>query len=188
MTVGDLAAHLKISPADVQRELMKLGILANLNAEVTVENATKVAQARGFQVTSGNGAAVATAAPAPAAAAEVSTATTGSATERGRARASPFSAAATMLGCTHRLLPPAEVLAMGDCTNGGRTNPCGQKDRWRINNPLESRRIRGTVPSHDRPAHQPRSAIASAWHVKGAAIGGADRRTTTGSSPSSLPC
>jgi hypothetical protein len=56
MTVGDLAAHLKISPADIQRELMKLGILANLNAEVSLENATKVAQARGFQVTSGNGA------------------------------------------------------------------------------------------------------------------------------------
>ena len=47
MTVGDLAAHLRITPADVQRELMKLGILANLNAEVSVENATKVAQARG---------------------------------------------------------------------------------------------------------------------------------------------
>jgi translation initiation factor IF-2 len=57
MTVGDLAAHLRITPADVQRELMKLGILANLNAEVTVENATKVAQARGFKVTTGNGAA-----------------------------------------------------------------------------------------------------------------------------------
>ncbi len=68
MTVGDLAAHLRLAPADVQRELMKLGILANLNAEVTVENATKVAQARGFQVTSGNGAAAPTAARAPAAA------------------------------------------------------------------------------------------------------------------------
>src|SRR5205085_3525322 len=61
MTVGELAAHLRITPADVQRELMKLGILANLNAEVSVENATKVAQARGFQVTSGNGAAAPTA-------------------------------------------------------------------------------------------------------------------------------
>jgi len=68
MTVGDLAAHLRITPADVQRELMKLGILANLNAEVSVENATKVAQARGFQVTSGNGAAAPTA-QAPSAAA-----------------------------------------------------------------------------------------------------------------------
>src|SRR5713226_9181988 len=57
MTVGELAAHLRITSADVQRELMKLGILANLNAEVSVENATKVAQVRGFQVTSGNGAA-----------------------------------------------------------------------------------------------------------------------------------
>jgi translation initiation factor IF-2 len=64
MTVGDLATHLKISSADVQRELLKLGILANLNAEVSVENATKVAQARGFQVTAGNGA-VAGLAPAP---------------------------------------------------------------------------------------------------------------------------
>jgi translation initiation factor IF-2 len=59
MTVGDLAAHLGISPADVQRDLMKLGILANLNAEVSVENAMKVAQGRGFQVTGGNGAAAA---------------------------------------------------------------------------------------------------------------------------------
>ena len=67
MTVGDLAAHLRITPADVQRELMKLGILANLNAEVSVENATKVAQARGFKVISGNGAAAPTAAPAGAA-------------------------------------------------------------------------------------------------------------------------
>jgi translation initiation factor IF-2 len=66
MTVGDLAAHLRISSADVQRELMKLGILANLTAEVSVENATKVAQARGFQVTSGNGAAAPAAAQAPA--------------------------------------------------------------------------------------------------------------------------
>ncbi len=68
MTVGDLAAHLRISSADAQRELMKLGILANLNAEVSLENATKVAQARGFQVTTGNGAA---AVKAPAAAAPV---------------------------------------------------------------------------------------------------------------------
>jgi translation initiation factor IF-2 len=66
MTVGDLAAHLHITTADVQRELMKLGILANLNAEITVENATKVAQARGFKVTAGNGAAAPTAARAPA--------------------------------------------------------------------------------------------------------------------------
>jgi translation initiation factor IF-2 len=66
MTVGDLAAHMRITPADVQRELMKLGILANLNAEVTVENATKVAQARGFKVTAGNGAAAPAAARATA--------------------------------------------------------------------------------------------------------------------------
>jgi translation initiation factor IF-2 len=64
MTVGELAAHLRITPADVQRELMKVGILANLNAEVSVDNATKVAQARGFSVTSGNGAAAPTAARA----------------------------------------------------------------------------------------------------------------------------
>jgi translation initiation factor IF-2 len=68
MTVGDLAAHLGISPADVQRDLMKLSILANLNAEVSVENATKVAQGRGFQVTTGNGATAAAAAPVRAAA------------------------------------------------------------------------------------------------------------------------
>src|SRR5205814_2006827 len=54
-----------------QRELMNLGILANLNAQVTVENATKVAEKKGFLVVSaapapraGNGAGTATA-PAP---------------------------------------------------------------------------------------------------------------------------
>jgi translation initiation factor IF-2 len=55
LTVGELAAQLGISPADVQRDLMKIGILANLNAQVTVANATKVAQARGFHVKSKDG-------------------------------------------------------------------------------------------------------------------------------------
>jgi translation initiation factor IF-2 len=66
MTVGDLAALLGITPADVQRDLMKIGILANLNAQVTVDNATKVAQGRGFQVRSKDGKAAAVAGPAPA--------------------------------------------------------------------------------------------------------------------------
>jgi len=68
MTVGDLAARLKISPADVQRDLMKLGILANLNQAVTLDNAIKVAQGRGVQVRSKDGRAPArTAAPVAAA-------------------------------------------------------------------------------------------------------------------------
>lgn len=48
MTVTALSEKLGIRPQDVQRELMNLGILANLNAQVTVENAAKVAEKRGF--------------------------------------------------------------------------------------------------------------------------------------------
>jgi translation initiation factor IF-2 len=61
MTVTELSEKLGIRPQDVQRELMNLGILANLNAQVTVENAAKVAEKRGFLAV--------TAAPAPKAAA-----------------------------------------------------------------------------------------------------------------------
>ncbi len=61
LTVTDLAGKLGVSPADVQRELLNLGILANLNAQVTLENATKVAERKGFLVVSS--------APAPKAAA-----------------------------------------------------------------------------------------------------------------------
>jgi translation initiation factor IF-2 len=48
LTVTELADKLGIRPQDVQRELMNLGILANLNAQVTVENAAKVAEKKGF--------------------------------------------------------------------------------------------------------------------------------------------
>ncbi|MCC2671298.1 MAG: Translation initiation factor N-terminal region, partial [Armatimonadetes bacterium] len=48
LTVTELADKLGIRPQDVQRELMNLGILANLTASVTVENAAKVAEKRGF--------------------------------------------------------------------------------------------------------------------------------------------
>ncbi|MGV3721171.1 MAG: translation initiation factor IF-2 [Actinomycetota bacterium] len=48
LTVTELAEKLGIRPQDVQRELMNLGILANLNAQVTVENAAKVAEKKGF--------------------------------------------------------------------------------------------------------------------------------------------
>jgi len=61
LTVTELSEKLAIRPQDVQRELMNLGILANLNAQVTVENAAKVAEKRGFLAV--------TAAPAPKAAA-----------------------------------------------------------------------------------------------------------------------
>jgi len=61
LTVTELSEKLGIRPQDVQRELMNLGILANLNAQVTVENAAKVAEKRGFLAV--------TAAPAPKASA-----------------------------------------------------------------------------------------------------------------------
>src|SRR5438477_2888402 len=57
LTVTELAQRLNVAPQDIQRELMNLGILANLNAQVTVENATKVAEKKGYLVVS--------AAPAP---------------------------------------------------------------------------------------------------------------------------
>jgi translation initiation factor IF-2 len=50
LTVNELAGKLGIAPQDVQRELLNLGVLANLNAQVTVANAVKVAEKRGFTV------------------------------------------------------------------------------------------------------------------------------------------
>jgi len=60
LTVTELAGRLGVAPQDVQRELLNFGILANLSAQVTVENAVKVAEKKGFTVV--------TAAPAPKAA------------------------------------------------------------------------------------------------------------------------
>jgi translation initiation factor IF-2 len=54
LTVNELATKLGIAPQDVQRDLLNFGLLANLNSQVTVENAVKVAEKRGFvAVTSG---------------------------------------------------------------------------------------------------------------------------------------
>ncbi|MFN3649396.1 MAG: translation initiation factor IF-2 [Armatimonadota bacterium] len=50
LTVNELAGELGVTPQTVQRELMNLGILANLNAQVTVENAAKVGEKMGFVV------------------------------------------------------------------------------------------------------------------------------------------
>jgi translation initiation factor IF-2 len=48
LTVNELATRLGVAPQAIQRELMNLGILANLNAQVTVENAVKVSEKLGF--------------------------------------------------------------------------------------------------------------------------------------------
>ena len=50
LTVTELAQRLSLSPSDVQRELMNLGVLASLNASVSVDHAVKVAEKRGFVV------------------------------------------------------------------------------------------------------------------------------------------
>lgn len=50
LTVNELSAKLAVRPQDIQRELMNLGILANLNAQVSVENAVKVGEKFGFVV------------------------------------------------------------------------------------------------------------------------------------------
>lgn len=50
LTVNELAVKLGVPPTDIQRELMNLGILANLNAQVSVENAVKVAEKKGYLV------------------------------------------------------------------------------------------------------------------------------------------
>lgn len=50
LTVAELATLLGIGPADVQKELMKRGVLASINQPVTVPQATQVGQALGFVV------------------------------------------------------------------------------------------------------------------------------------------
>jgi translation initiation factor IF-2 len=68
MTVAELAALLGVASQEVQKDLMKLGILASLNQEVSVEQATRVAQGRGFTViTEGGGSAATQPSAAPAA-------------------------------------------------------------------------------------------------------------------------
>ena len=61
LTVVELAEKLGVSPVSVQQDLMRLGVLANLNQQVSVEHATRVAQGRGFQVRAGDGRAAAVA-------------------------------------------------------------------------------------------------------------------------------
>ena len=48
LTVAELATRLGIAPQDVQRELMNLGVLANLHMQVSVDHASKVAEKKGF--------------------------------------------------------------------------------------------------------------------------------------------
>lgn len=50
LTLSELAAKLNVRPQDVQIELMNLGVLASLNTPVTIENAAKVAEKKGFLV------------------------------------------------------------------------------------------------------------------------------------------
>jgi translation initiation factor IF-2 len=65
VTVTDLATKLNVRPQDIQRELMNLGVLANLTAQVSAEHAAKVAEKLGWvAVTAG---AAPKAAPAAAA-------------------------------------------------------------------------------------------------------------------------
>jgi translation initiation factor IF-2 len=61
LTVNELATRLEKRPQEVQLQLMNLGVLASLNTQVSVENASKVAEKLGFLVVSS--------APAPKAAA-----------------------------------------------------------------------------------------------------------------------
>jgi translation initiation factor IF-2 len=64
MTVAELAAKLGIGSQDVQRELMKRGILASLNQAVSVDHSTQIAQAHGYTVLTAGGT-TAAAQPAP---------------------------------------------------------------------------------------------------------------------------
>lgn len=48
ITVTDLAGKMGVRPQDIQRELMNVGVLANLNTAVAVEQAAKVAEKMGF--------------------------------------------------------------------------------------------------------------------------------------------
>jgi translation initiation factor IF-2 len=65
LTVNELATRLEKRPQEVQLQLMNLGVLASLNTQVTVDNASKVAEKLGFLVVSS--APAPKAAPAPAA-------------------------------------------------------------------------------------------------------------------------
>jgi translation initiation factor IF-2 len=69
LTVNELAARLKLRPQEVQLELMNLGVLASLNTQVSVENAVKVGEKKGYLVVTSAPAPKAAAAPAGAAAA-----------------------------------------------------------------------------------------------------------------------
>jgi translation initiation factor IF-2 len=68
LTVAELAAMLGIASTEVQKDLMKRGVLASLNQPVSVDHATFVAQSHGFQVVTQAGTAAKAAAAAPAAA------------------------------------------------------------------------------------------------------------------------
>lgn len=48
ITVTDLAGKMGVRPQDIQRELINLGVLANLNTPVAVDQAAKVAEKMGF--------------------------------------------------------------------------------------------------------------------------------------------
>src|SRR5579862_3648690 len=70
LTVNELAQRLGTTAQEIQLQLMNFGVLANLNSQVSPENAAKVAEKKGFLVvTTGpakSGAAAAAAAPTKA--------------------------------------------------------------------------------------------------------------------------
>jgi translation initiation factor IF-2 len=67
LTVSELADRLGLRPQEVQLELMNLGVLAGLTAAVSVENAVKVAEKKGFVAVTAGPAAKPAAGAAPAA-------------------------------------------------------------------------------------------------------------------------
>ena len=66
LTVSELGTKLGVAPQVIQRELMNVGVLANLNQQVSVDHAVKVAEKLGFVAVSSAPTPKA-AAPAPAA-------------------------------------------------------------------------------------------------------------------------
>src|SRR5687768_6820311 len=50
VTTTELATRLGLKPQDIQLELMNLGVLATLNTQLTLDQAVKVAEKRGFLV------------------------------------------------------------------------------------------------------------------------------------------
>ena len=50
VTTSELATRLGLRPQEIQLELMNLGVLANLNTQLTLDQAVKVAEKRGFLV------------------------------------------------------------------------------------------------------------------------------------------